>query len=89
MHKQAPKLDNKHAKTFLALNEGRETDVRWPYPKLLDGIPDGNSLMTQNVMAVITGKLTPEEAAKALQDGLAQWFEPAQKCFQFTEAKKQ
>jgi branched-chain amino acid transport system substrate-binding protein len=87
LHKQSPKL-HKHAKTFLALNEGRGTDVRWSYPKLLDGLPDGDFLMGENTRAVFTDKRTPEEAAKALQDGLAQWFEPAQQCFQLSDSKE-
>ena len=36
--------------------------------------------MQTNTLAVILGKKTPQEAADALQDGLSQWFEPAQIC---------
>ena len=43
-------------------------------------IPNGKDLMQTNTLAVILGKKTPQEAADALQDGLSQWFEPAQIC---------
>lgn len=45
-----------------------------------DGLPDGYSLMSKGAVAVIRGEMTPTEAANNLQSGLAQWFEPAQKC---------
>ncbi|RKZ58624.1 MAG: hypothetical protein DRR08_15915 [Candidatus Parabeggiatoa sp. nov. 2] len=85
MHKKAPAIRNKHARAFLALNEGRETDVRWAFPKLMDSSPNGKALMQNSTAAVIMGQKTPQEAAIALQDGLAQWFKPAQKCFQFAQ----
>ncbi len=80
IHNQAPPLDNEHAATFIGFNEGRETDVRWAWPVLLDGAPDGYTLMQNGAIAVINGDMTPQEAADALQDGLAEWYEPAQTC---------
>jgi branched-chain amino acid transport system substrate-binding protein len=79
MHKKVSS-DNKHAQDFLAISDGIGTDVRWAFPKLMDGIPNGKDLMQKNTEAVIKGEKTPQEAADALQDGLAQWFEPAQIC---------
>lgn len=73
-------LENPFANTFLALNEGRGLDVRWAWEGLLDGAPDGYTLMQNGALGVISGDLTPQQAADALQDGLAQWFEPAQTC---------
>lgn len=80
MHQKAPTLRNEHANVFLALNEGRGTDARWAWPKLRDGLPDGYSLMRDSVLAVLADEMTPQEAADAVQRGLAQWFEPAQNC---------
>lgn len=77
---QPIELNNVHANEFLALNEGRGLDVRWAWEKLLDGSPDGYTLMQNGALAVIAGTMTPQEAADALQEGLAQWFEPAQNC---------
>ncbi|MBN1967076.1 MAG: extracellular solute-binding protein [Anaerolineae bacterium] len=73
-------LENEHANAFLALNEGRGLDVRWAWEGLLEGQPDGYSLMQNGALAVINGDMTPQEAADALQAGLAEWFEPAQMC---------
>ena len=78
----APQIDDPHAAEFLALNEGRGVDIRWAWEKLLDGSPDGYTLMQDNAIAVANGEMTPQEAADALQEGLAQWFEPAQNCAQ-------
>jgi len=78
--KEAPVLEDPHAAEFLALNEGRGLDVRWAWEGLLDGAPDGYTLMQDNSIAVINGDMTPQEAADSLQEGLAQWFEPAQTC---------
>lgn len=77
---QTVELENAHANAFLALNEGRGLDVRWAWEKLLDGAPDGYTLMQNGALAVIAGTQTPQEAADALQAGLAEWFEPAQTC---------
>ncbi|MFW5772417.1 MAG: ABC transporter substrate-binding protein, partial [Phototrophicaceae bacterium] len=73
-------LENPYANTFLALNEGRGLDVRWAWEGLLDGSPDGYTLMQNGALGVISGDLTAQEAADALQEGLAEWFEPAQTC---------
>jgi raffinose/stachyose/melibiose transport system substrate-binding protein len=75
-----PQLENEHANAFLALNEGRGQDVRWAWPVLLDGAPDGYTLMQNGAIAVLNGDMTPQQAADALQEGLAEWFEPAQTC---------
>ncbi|HRE49368.1 MAG TPA: extracellular solute-binding protein [Aggregatilineales bacterium] len=79
-------LSNEHADAFLKLNEGRKTDIRWAWEKLLDtpsdmkDAVDGYTLMQDNAIAVINGKETPEEAANALQAGLAVWYKPAMTC---------
>jgi raffinose/stachyose/melibiose transport system substrate-binding protein len=80
MHRDAPTLDNEHADAFLALNQGRGTDVRFVWEELREGSPDGYTLIQNGAVAVISGQQTPQQAADALQAGLAQWFEPAQRC---------
>ena len=80
MHKQIPEISNRHAKTFLSLNEGRGTDVLWASSILQSGSPDAYSLMQEGAVGVLRGEMTPTEAADNLQKGLATWFEPAQKC---------
>ncbi len=73
-------LSNAHANAFLALNEGAGLDVRWAWEGLLDGQPDGYTLMQDNAIALLKGTITAQEAADNLQAGLAEWFEPAQHC---------
>lgn len=80
MHTHPPKLENPHANTFLALNRGRGTDVRLAWEKLRDGEPDGYNLMMDLSVAVINRTKQPREAADALRDGLAKWYEPAKNC---------
>jgi raffinose/stachyose/melibiose transport system substrate-binding protein len=75
-----PAPDNAHAAEFLALNEGAGLDIRLAWEKLLDGQPDGYTLMQDNAIAVLGGAMTAQAAADALQEGLAQWYEPAQNC---------
>ena len=80
MHTNPPALQNQHANAFLQLNQGRGADVRFPWEKLRDGSPDGYTLIQDGAVAVVNGRQTPQGAADALQNGLAQWFTPAQAC---------
>lgn len=80
MHTQMPELTNQHAQTFLSLNNGRGTDVRFAWDKLREGTPDAYHLIMDGAVNVVNGKQTPLEAANALQNGLAQWYKPAQTC---------
>jgi len=84
IQKEAPALSDPHAAEFLSLNEGRGQDWRWAWellgaPSEMTGL-DGYTLMQDNAIAVLNGKETPQEAADTLQNGLAQWFEPAKSC---------
>ena len=80
LHLDAPTLENVHADAFLKLNEGRGLDVRWAWEKLLDAEPNGYTLMQDNAIAVLAGEISAQEAADNLQNGLAEWYEPAQTC---------
>jgi raffinose/stachyose/melibiose transport system substrate-binding protein len=80
MSRQAPALENAHANAFLALNKSRGTDVRFVWEKLVEGSPSGYDLVQDGAVAVLKEEQTPQQAAEALQAGLAQWFEPAQRC---------
>jgi raffinose/stachyose/melibiose transport system substrate-binding protein len=83
IHLEAPEVANAHAAEFLALNkDAAGTDVRWAWDGLLDGTPDGYTLMQDGAISVINGELTPQEAADALQAGLAEWLPAAQTCAQ-------
>ncbi|MBN2618137.1 MAG: extracellular solute-binding protein [Spirochaetales bacterium] len=70
-------IQDSHANEFLNLNKGRGTDVRWAWPELLAGEPSGYTLMQEGSIGVITGYLTPQEAADQFRAGLAEWYTPA------------
>jgi len=57
------KLDDPHANEFLALNNGKETDVRFVWPKLMDLYAP----MNQAVIQVLKGEITPRQAAEAME----------------------
>jgi len=80
MHTNVAASDNPHAEAFLELNDQYPTDIRFAWGKIRDGEPGAYKLSLQASVDVINGLITPEEAAGSLQDGLAQWFEPAQRC---------
>ena len=80
MHRNPPSLENRHANAFLDLNEGRETDIRFVWEKLGEGTPSGYTLVQTASLEVIRGDQTPQQAADALQDGLATWYQPARTC---------
>jgi raffinose/stachyose/melibiose transport system substrate-binding protein len=75
-----PTLKDEHANAFLALNQGRGTDVRFTWDKLMAGTPSAYDLVQNGTIAVVKGEQSPQQAADALQAGVAQWFAPAQQC---------
>jgi raffinose/stachyose/melibiose transport system substrate-binding protein len=56
-------LSDKHAKEFLDLNNGREVDVRFLWPKFMELYTP----MNQAVIQVLAGKLTPRQAADQME----------------------
>jgi branched-chain amino acid transport system substrate-binding protein len=63
-----------------ALQEQYDTDAFFASPPVTDGLPDATALIAQGTLAVLQGRMSPQEAADHLQFGLSQWFEPAQIC---------
>ncbi len=57
------KLTDAHANEFLALNNGKETDARFVWPKLMDLYAP----MNQAVIKVLKGEMTPQQAANATE----------------------
>jgi len=73
----AAKIEDAHANAFLQMTKSHPTDVRFVWPKLMSGNPSGYNLLQDGAIAVMTGKMTPKEAADSLQAGLAKWYVPA------------
>jgi len=79
MAKNAAKIEDAHANAFLQLNTGRGTDVRLTWPKLMtapSGEAAGYNLFNQAAIAVMMGKMTPQQAADSVQAGLARYYKP-------------
>lgn len=77
----ALKVKSPHAGSFLAISNGKETDLRFDWPVIMDapqGKPDGYTLTQNAALAVAKGSMTPKQAADSLQAGLEQWYAPTQ-----------
>jgi raffinose/stachyose/melibiose transport system substrate-binding protein len=60
-------LDDPHANEFLALNQGKNTDARFVWPKFLDLYAP----MNQAVIKVLKGEQTPQQAANDMETAAA------------------
>ena len=69
-------LENPQSAELYALLTGRGQDIRFVWPKLMNGTPSGYTLMNEGVIAVMKGEKTPQQAADALAEGLAIWYKP-------------
>jgi len=56
-------LSDAHANEFLGLNNGKETDARFVWPKFMDLYAP----MNQAVIQVLKGEITPRQAADAME----------------------
>ena len=61
------RLEDVHANEFLALNQGKETDARFVWPKFMDLYAP----MNQAVIQVLKGTMTPSQAANAMETAAA------------------
>lgn len=80
LHKQMPDIENTKAQRFYSFVQERDTDVRWTYPELHEKIPGGHTLTKEASKKVLSGDMTPQEAANHLQEGLGEWYTSAQTC---------
>jgi raffinose/stachyose/melibiose transport system substrate-binding protein len=67
------------AQTFVSWRNECKSTIRNSYQILSRGTPNLENEMWNVSAQVINGKLTPQAAAKQLQDGLAKWYEPQKK----------
>jgi raffinose/stachyose/melibiose transport system substrate-binding protein len=77
IHHDAPLPENSHAQVFYILGQAFDNDIRWDLP---EGLPDGNTIVQQNIIDILDSEISPAEAAAKLQSGMGQWYEPAQVC---------
>jgi raffinose/stachyose/melibiose transport system substrate-binding protein len=65
---------------FWALAQKFPGDIRWQFTEISDKYPHADAIIRESLAQMMMGELTPEQAAQNLQNGLGQWYEPAQTC---------
>jgi raffinose/stachyose/melibiose transport system substrate-binding protein len=70
-------LQDSVAQQALDLRKTCKSTIRNSYQILSRGTPNLENELWRVTAAVINGKLTPEAAAKEIQDGLNKWYKPA------------
>jgi len=53
--------------------------IYWTYEKVQSKQPGAGDLAGEAIIDMLNGKMTPEQAAKHIQDGLASWYGPLKK----------
>ena len=72
-------LNDDVAQTFVNWRKECKSTIRNSYQILSRGTPNLENEMWNVSAQVINGTMTPDAAAKQLQDGLAKWYAPQQK----------
>ncbi len=75
---QPVELKDPLAQEFLSWRGECESTIRNSYQILSRGEPNLENELWRVSAAVINGTLTPEQAAKEIQDGLDKWYKPTQ-----------
>jgi raffinose/stachyose/melibiose transport system substrate-binding protein len=55
-------------------------DIRWMFTEISNKTPAAADIIRKDLYRMIAEDLTPLKAAQNLQDGLGEWYEPAQSC---------
>jgi raffinose/stachyose/melibiose transport system substrate-binding protein len=71
---------NTHDVEFLSMAANNATDVRWIFIGISDHYPRASDIVREALNEMAAQKLPAETAAKRLQEGLAEWYTPAQIC---------
>jgi branched-chain amino acid transport system substrate-binding protein len=69
-----------HAQEFLQLASVNPTDARWAETGISDHVPSAQWLIRRVLFEIAYNDMSPREAARILQSGLGEWYEPAQTC---------
>jgi raffinose/stachyose/melibiose transport system substrate-binding protein len=65
---------------FLRLVNDYPADIRWMYTEISNKTPSALEIIRADLYRMMALGLTPEQAAQNLQNGLGEWYEPAQSC---------
>jgi len=77
---KASRGSNPNDSLFLDLIQKYEPDIRWMYTEINNKNPGASNIVRTSLYDMFASGLTPKEAAQRLQDGLGEWYEPAQTC---------
>ncbi len=77
LNKTPVQVNDPLAQEFVSWRGQCKTTIRNSYQILSRGDPNLENELWQVSAAVINGTLTPEQAAKRIQDGLDKWYKPA------------
>lgn len=78
LHNTPVELKNELAKEFVSWRSECKSTIRNSYHILSRGEPNLENELWRVSAAVINGTLTPEQAAKEIQEGLDRWYKPTQ-----------
>lgn len=65
---------------FLNLVYDYPTDIRWMYTEISTKYPSALEIIREDLFRMMAFDLAPQDAARHLQAGLGEWYEPAQNC---------
>lgn len=65
---------------FLRLVNDYPADIRWMYTEISNKTPSALEIIREDLYRMMALNLSPEQAAAHLQEGLGEWYEPAQSC---------
>lgn len=77
---EASRGSNPNDTKFLNLVNTFGADIRWMYTEINNKQPGAADIVRNNLYQMMVNSLSPEDAAQKLQDGLGEWYEPAQTC---------
>ena len=67
---------------FLRLVNNYPADIRWMYTEISNKTPSALEIIREDLYRMMAFGLSPQDAAQDLQNGLGEWYEPAQSCKQ-------
>jgi branched-chain amino acid transport system substrate-binding protein len=66
---------------FLNLAHDYAPDIRWMFVEISNQVPRADKIIIKSLNEIVSSdEFTAEEAARNLQSGLGEWYEPAQSC---------
>jgi raffinose/stachyose/melibiose transport system substrate-binding protein len=65
---------------FVKLVNEYDSDIRWLYTEINNKYPSASAIVRRGLYDMVTFDLPAVEAARRLQTGLGEWYEPAQTC---------